>query len=299
MDKKTVLIVIVSSVLILLVLGIVFSFVFAGIDPDVSLFGSGSVAYIQLKGTIASEESFLSTTSGAGGIVELIEEAEADPSIKGILLEINSGGGSAVASKRIVRALRKAKKPKLALISDMGASGGYYAAAACDYIIADEDSIMGSLGAIISVLDLSGLKDIHGIGSNTFAGGDHKGMGDPFGELDETEKQILQSIADQSAKGFRDDVLEFRAEKIDQSKLSEMFDGRIMNGSQALEYGLIDELGSKPEAVKKIGELIGVEEPLLKEFSHSTSIFSILNQSGFSFGQGLKSSLQSEEISLR
>jgi len=298
MDQRTVFIVILASVLLLIGLGVVLSFAFAGISPDFSFFIGGNVAVIELKGSISNDSGLFGASSTAEDIAELIEKAEEDSSIKGIFLEINSGGGSVVATKQIVSALRKSEKPKVAYISDMGASGAYYSAAACDYIIADEDSLTGSLGAISIILDLSQLQEKHGIGAETIAAGEHKGMGDPFSELDEEEREIMQDIVDQAWQGFRSAVIEFRGEKLDKSKYGEMFDGRVMSGRTALEYGLIDQTGSKKDAVKKIGELVGVEEPTLKNYMPSRSLFSMLSTMGYSFGQGFKQSLSSSDISL-
>ncbi len=299
MDKRMVFVVMIASIALLLFLGVALSFLFLGLEPNLSLFGSGEIALIELKGEISNDSGLLGTASSADEFVELIEKAEEDPSIAGILLEINSGGGSVVATKQVVAALKEAEKPKVAWISDIGASGAYYAAAACDYVMADEDSLTGSIGAISMLLNLSRLEEKHGIGMDVFASGEHKGMGSGFTELGEEEREIMQSLVKESWQGFKEDLLEFRGDRLDFSRLDEMFDGRIMNGRQALSYGLIDETGLKGAAIKKLGELTGSKEPRVREFSPKKSIFSIFGGAGYSFGEGLRQSIESDNVSLR
>ncbi|MFH1234563.1 MAG: signal peptide peptidase SppA [Candidatus Diapherotrites archaeon] len=299
MKAGAVLVVVAACILLLLGLGVLLSLLFAGFSPDTAFFSGGQAALIELKGDISNDSGLLSANLTAEETAALISKADSDPSISGILLEINSGGGSVVASKEIVRALRAAKKPKVAVIRDIGASGAYYAASACDFIIADEDSLTGSLGAISVRLNLADLREKIGIGADSFSKGENKGMGDPFSELSEEERGIMQSIVDQAWQGFKDNVLEFRGEKLDKKRLDEIFDGRIMSGKQALSYGLIDATGTKEDAIKKLGELTGIEEPSLRRLAPEKSLFSMLSQMGYSFGTGFKSSLSSGEIKLQ
>ncbi len=299
MREKTVFIVIGASIVLLVILGIIFSFLFIGVSPDLSVLSPGSVAEIEINGEISNNSGILGSNANASEITELINKAEADPSIKGIFLEINSGGGSVVASKEIVNALRKAKKPKLAYISDIGASGAYYAAAACDYIMADEDSLTGSIGAISVVLNFNELMKKYGVNTEVFKSGEYKDIGSPFREMSSSERKIMSKIVEQAWENFKTKILEFRGEKLDKSRLSEIFDGRIMTGKQALSYGLIDATGSKEDAVKKIGEMIGVENPTLRKFSPQKSLLSYLSSMGYSFGEGFKESLSAQSVSVR
>lgn len=298
MRTKTVIIVIFAAVLVLLLLGVGLSFLFLNVSPDISFFTGGTVAVIELNGTITNDTGLLPTAT-AEDLAELINRADSNPAIDAILLEINSGGGTAVATKQIVRAIRDANKPTVAWISDIGASGAYYSAAACDFVMADRDSLTGSIGSLSVLLDLSDLKEKHGIGAYTFSRGEHKAMGSPFSELDEVERKIMNEIVQESGENFKQAILRFRGEKLDKSRLSEIFDGRIMNGSQALSYGLIDGLGLKQDAVKKAGELIGVKKPTVKELTTQRSLFQYFSQMGYAFGEGFKQSLSSGEISLQ
>lgn len=299
MKTRMVLIVLVASVLLLLGLGILLSFFFLQVKPDFSFFMGGQIALIELKGEISNSEALFSTWTTASEIAETIRQADSDPSIRGILLKINSPGGSVVATKQIVSALRESKKPKVAWISDIGASGGYYAAATCDYIVADEDSLTGSLGAISIILNLSGLMEKYGLKAETFKSGQYKDMGSPFKEMSEEERKIMEEIVEQAWQNSKDSVLELRGEKLDRTRLNEIFDGRIMTGKQALDYGLIDATGSKKDAVKKLGEMIGVEKPIVKKYGSKKSLLSYLSRMGYSFGTGFKQSLASEEIRIR
>lgn len=227
--------------------------------------------------------------------MDLLDSAEKDASVKVILLQINSPGGSIVATKQVVEKVREVreKKPVVSWIGDLGASGAYYIAAASDYIVADADSLTGSIGVISILPNFSGLMEKIGVKVEVLKEGRFKDLANPFGEgLSPAEKALFQALLHQAFDSFKGDVLEFRGDKLDAKKFEQVADGRILSGSQALEAGLIDELGSRQQAIRIAGErghLPG--EPSVRFYSKETGSFlELFSQAGAFFGKGLQSS---------
>ena len=155
-----------------------------------SNFDYGNVALIPIEGIITgSGGSYLgSSTISSKSIVEFIEEADKSDNIDAIVLEINSPGGSAVASDEIAEAVKNAKKPVVSFIREVGASGGYWVASASDYIIANRMSITGSIGVISSYLEFSGLMEKYGVGYERLVAGENKDLLSPYTKLEKTKK---------------------------------------------------------------------------------------------------------------
>ena len=164
-----------------------------------AVFGSdgflGNVAYIPVWGTITvgGQSSFLAQEEATSEkLVKFIEDADEDPLIKAIVLDINSPGGSAVASDEIASAIKRAEKPTVAIVREVGASGGYWVASSTDHIIANRMSIVGSIGVISSYLEFARLLENYNITYQRLVAGKYKDMGTPFKELTEEEESILQ-----------------------------------------------------------------------------------------------------------
>lgn len=251
------------------------------------------IAIIPLKGEISNSSGAFDSTLGSDEIVELIEEAEKNPQVGAIFLDIDSPGGEVVASKQIVYKVRSSKKPVYSYINSLGTSGAYYIASASDYIMADEDSITGSIGVISIFYNLQELLDNIGVEVTVVKEGNLKAIGSPFKELTDEEREIIQGILAEVYEGFKNDVLEFRAGKITKSELEKIADGRIISGRQALKANLVDELLTKEQAFEKAAELAGIKNPEkipygAKEISLADLFFS----AGKDFGLGLSSSLK-------
>ncbi len=248
----------------------------------------GGIAVIPLKGEISSSTG--SDSIGFQDVVNALEEAENDESVRVIFLDIESGGGSVVSSKQIVAKLREIEKPTVSWIGEVGASGAYYAASATDYVMADADSITGSIGVISVQPNVKDLFEKIGVKVESIKTGNLKDAGSPFDELTPEEKQIFQLLVEQAFEAFKSDLISFRGEKLDRTKFEPVLDGRILSGKQAMEIGLIDELGTREAAIKKAVELGGIQgEPTLipyleKPFTLRDFLFS----AGVEFGKGLK-----------
>ncbi|MFH1586259.1 MAG: signal peptide peptidase SppA [Candidatus Diapherotrites archaeon] len=250
-----------------------------------------SIAVIPLKGEIFSSSDGYSRNYTAEELVKVIDEASNDPAIGVIFLDIDSPGGGVVATKQIVAKIREVDKPVIAYIGDVGASGGYYVAAAADEIIADEDSLTGSIGVISMVYSMVELLDNLGVEVTTVTAGKNKDIGSPFSELTEGQRKMLQEIVDQAMEGFKGDIIEFRGDKLDMAVFDELTDGRILSGRQAWKAGLIDGLGTKEYAFERAAELGGIEgEPIFEIYGKGElTIFDIFTQAGSSFGNGISS----------
>ena len=268
---------------------------------NLSLSLSGKLAVIPIKGEIGSTDALRDAVS-AEHVVEDLEEAETDPSIKGIFLDIDSPGGSVVPTKQIVYKIREIEKPIVAYVGETGASGAYYIAAASDYIVADEDSLTGSIGVISLVPNLEGLLEKIGAKMQVFKEGENKAFASPFTEMTEEQRAIMQGLLSDIYNKFKSDVLSFRKGKIRAKLFNELADGRVLSGRQALDAGLIDATGTRKEALKKAAELAGIEgEPeLVKYGKKELSLVDFFMEAGNAFGGAFRQSLFADaKISIR
>ena len=239
---------------------------------SVDTIGSQShTAVVPIDGVIAPGE-----TANAFEIQQNLEAAFGAPGSKGVMLEINSPGGSPVQSEYVYRAILDLKaqypdKPVHAVIGDVGASGAYYIAAAADTIHAAPASIVGSIGVMSSGFGFNDLLEKLGIDRRVVTAGENKAMLDPFLPESEIDKKHLQGLLDATHQQFIARVQEGRGERLTPGD-QDVFDGRVWDGEQALMLGLVDSLAGPLEVAR---EWIGAEdrvyyvqdEPLLNQFS--------------------------------
>ncbi|ADL08889.1 signal peptide peptidase SppA [Thermosediminibacter oceani] len=232
------------------------------------------VGVINLEGVITggSGDAFLS--SGSDHIVHQLHEASQDPSIKALVIRINSPGGSAAASQEIYQEVLKVKeagKKVVVSMGDVAASGGYWVASAADKIVANPATITGSIGVIMEFQNVEGLFEKLGLKVNVIKSAEHKDIGSPTRPMTEEERAIFQGMVDDIYNQFIDVVAKGR--KMDREKVKELADGRIFTGRQAKELGLVDELGNFYDALKIAAELAGIEgEPEIKEYGRKTPL---------------------------
>lgn len=254
--------------------------------------GLGNVALVKIDGVITTDESgfsFAERTSQSSEIIRMLEESEKNPQIKGILIEINSPGGSAVASEEIANQIRKMKKPKVALIRDIGASGAYWVASAADRIVASPVSITGSIGVTASYLEFTRLMEKYGIKYEELTSGEHKDMGSPFRNLTEDERELFRKTLDETRSYFIEKVAENRNMKYEE--IEKLATGQIYTGREAKELGLIDELGSREEAENILKRELRTEKITYYEYERKESFFNALSdvmaRQSFSVGEGI------------
>ena len=253
----------------------------------------GNTAHIRIHGVISSGEGSLlgGSTISAQFIAESVRKADESPGVKAILLDINSPGGSAVASEEVAAAVRNAEKPVVALIRDIGTSGAYWAASSADVVVASPLSITGSVGATASYLEFSELMKKYGLGYERIVSGEHKDSGTPFRELSEEERELFGEIIGLTGEYFLQSVRESR--NLSSEQADEISSGRIYIGQQAKELNLIDELGGMGKAESVLKEVAGLEKVSLIEYREKSSfgISDLLAQHAAAIGVAVGNSL--------
>jgi len=215
------------------------------------------VALVGLKGLIADGGD-----ADPDVIVELLEQAFGDDKARGVILEINSPGGTPAQAARIHRAIQRLRQQhpdrKLyAVVEDLCASGAYWVAVAADEIWADPTSIVGSIGVRLDAFGVQKLLDKLGIENRTLAAGENKLLLDPFSPQTPAQRAHLQHLLDQTHQQFIEVVKAGRGDRL--KPTPEMFSGLIWTGRDALRLGLIDGLGDRRQVAK---EKLGVEDIL-------------------------------------
>ena len=263
---------------------------------------SGNVAIVPLFGEImvgGSSGIFGSAVASSDDIVSWIDSATRNDDVKAIILDIDSPGGSPVASKRIVDAVKRARiagKPVVAVIGETGASGAYWVASSADTIFVDELSVTGSIGVVGSYLDFSGFLDDHNVTYQRLVAGDLKDAGSPYKELNSRERSKIQEKINLIYEFFVADVAKNRNMTVKDVKV--LADGFIFLGSEAVKNGLADNIGGEKTAEQFIADELQIpvesfryEKP--KGFLQALS--GTLNNLGFSVGKGIGSSLNSND----
>jgi len=239
-----------------------------------------AVAVVRVEGVIVSGKEAdwsLSSTDNAysESIVERLERAEQDPSVKAIVLRVNSPGGGIVATDEIYSALTEIEKPVVVSMGEMAASGGYYISCAAQEILANPATLTGSIGVISTVPNFEGLLDKVGIEMLVIKSGTMKDELSPYRQPTEEEIAHWQGITDEAYEQFLGVVVEGRDLHPDEAR--ELADGRVYTGRQALELGLVDQLGNLPEAVQLAAELGGIEgKPRVIEYQRTPSLMEML-----------------------
>lgn len=289
--------------LVLLTIGAVLFTLFVFFPVLFSFFdGSkiGNVALISIEGPITGNgaQGFSTSSISSKDIVSFIEDAEDNLQIKVLLLEINSPGGSAVASDEIATAVKKTQKPVVAYIREAGASGAYWIASAADHVIANRMSITGSIGVFSSYLEFSGLMEDYNVSYERLVAGENKDMGTPFKKLTIQERVILQQKLDKIHQFFIEEVAANR--DLEVSQVRKIATGEFFLGVEALELGLVDQLGGKEEAEQFIQKNFGLQKIDYVRYEPRVSFFELINRviSPFFFkvGEGIGSMLTSQQF---
>lgn len=222
------------------------------------------VSVIYINGVISEENK----TYNQKWLLKQIKKAKTDPNNRGILLNINSPGGTVYESDEAYLALMEyknsTKRPVFAFFGALAASGGYYIGCSADTIFANRNTLTGSIGVIAGgSLDATGLLDKIGVKVTTITAGRNKNMGNYNAPLTQEQKEIMQSIADEAYEQFTGIVADSR--KMSLSDIKELADGRVYTAAQAQKNGLIDEVCSFDEAKAKIREILNKDSEDKKE----------------------------------
>src|SRR4051812_4360335 len=257
------------------------------------------IAILEVKGMISSEPWGRSSKSIADVIEDQLKYAGEDDDVKAVILKVDSPGGEVMASDDIANAIRKFqekhKKPVVSQMGSLAASGGYYISAPCQWIVANDLTLTGSIGVILHSFNYRGLMDKVGLQPVVFKSGRFKDMlsgSKKPEEQDPAEKEMIQNMIMETYQKFKKVVADGRAAAAAKNKgkgktlaanWTELADGRVLTGSQALENGFVDEIGNFQTAVDTTKRLAGLtgdvrliryEEPF-----DISSLFSLLGKS--------------------
>lgn len=219
--------------------------------------GETHTALVEVRGMIADNEA-----ASADNIVSSLRAAFEDPKTKGVVLRINSPGGSPVQSGYIYDEIRRLRGEHpdtkvYAVITDLGASGAYYIASAADEIYADKASLVGSIGVTAASFGFVDLMGKLGVERRVYTSGEHKAFLDPFQPQKDDETRFWQGVLDTTHRQFIESVKKGRGDRLKVDGHPELFSGLVWSGEQALELGLVDKLGSTSYVAR---EVIGAKE---------------------------------------
>ena len=240
-----------------------------------SVVGTDRVALVKISGKLISSEH----------VVEELNEYSDDPSIKAIVIRIDSPGGGVVVSQEIYNAVTKAKKEGKKVVVSMGsvaASGGYYVAAAADKIVANPGTLTGSIGVIMEFANVEKLLEKIGVKGVVVKAGEYKDMGSPFRDMTPQERKLLQDVIDDVHNQFVKAVAEGR--NLPESDVRAIADGRIFTGQQALALKLVDQMGDLDDSIRLAGSLAGIKgKPKVVEKRTKIPFFEYLKEESASW----------------
>jgi protease-4 len=264
-----------------------------------SLFSPYNAAEVAVSGPITRDgPAGLVPTPGfaADRIVDALEAADSDEAVDALVVRLNTPGGEVVPSDDIRRAAEEFDGPTVAYATDVCASGGYWIASACDEIYARDTSLVGSIGVIGSRLNAKEAAEKLGVEYERLVAGRYKDAGNPLKETDEEEREYLQSLIDGYYDAFVERVAEGRGMEEDEIRETE---ARVYLGEEAVENGLVDEIGTHDDVEEHIQDLIG-EEARVREFSPARSfreqIAATAGSLAYSFGAGVASVLDDKKF---
>ncbi len=217
------------------------------------------VAVVYLSGSIIEDRGVAGQSIGDSA-TELLAQLREDPIVSGVILRVDSGGGSALTSDHIareVKRLREAGKPVVVSMASYAASGGYYISANADRIFAEAGTLTGSIGVIGLDFSVVRMLDKLGVGADIVSAGPSGAFGNPFMPRRDTDEAALRSYIYYVYDRFVDVVADGR--KMDRAKVDELGKGQVWLGSEAVKNGLVDAIGGIDDAKAAIGELIGAK----------------------------------------
>ena len=278
----------------LLILGGLYllSAIFSGMVGNDGRVFEGNVAVVSVHGTIMPGSDSFGQAS-VNDWLDLLDEAAEDPEVRAVVLDINSPGGAPVASAELAQAVKDLNKPTVAWIRDLGASGGYWVASAADHVVAHELSMTGSIGVLGSYLEFSQFLDDYNVTYQRLVAGEYKDAGSPLKELEPKERTMLENQLDKMHGIFIEAVAENRNLSVDEVR--RVADGRVLLGGEALEAGLVDELGGEDEVRSylegRLNASVTMDE-LRKERSLADLLRGVVSDHGYAVGEGLSTGLR-------
>lgn len=255
------------------------------------------IAVLNLSGTI---ENITASPLSAPGynhpfFLQTIDIAAEDPTVKAIVLRVDSPGGAVTETAEIHRKLIELQeyydKPIYVSMGSMAASGGYYVAAPADKIFAEASTLTGSIGVIMQSMNFAGLAEKYGVEFNTIKSGKHKDIMSPTREMTEEEHEIMQSMIDEMYDEFVDVIVEGR--DLSESHVREVGDGRIYTGKQAVEVDLVDEVGSFDDTLFQLMEDNDLGDAQVIQYGYGFGYFTSFFMSAQEFMNGENNEIKS------
>ncbi len=258
----------------------------------------GNVAVVPIKGTLSSDKSsdlLEKDSTSADTIIDWIKDANKNAQTKAIILDIDSPGGSPVATDEIARAVKESNKTVVAVIREAGASGAFWVATAADYIFANRMSTTGSIGVVGSYLEFAGLLQNYNVTYRRLIAGQYKDAGSRWKEMTPEEQNLYQKLLNQVHADFVQEVAANR--KLPIEKVKEIAHGFVLTGQEAKELGLVDALGNKDDAVTYIEQRLNITAKLY-EFTPAKTFFEeLIGVSSYHLGQGIGTALTQQSVS--
>ncbi len=248
------------------------------ISDDGSVNGSPKVALIDVDGTLSHAAGgglIAGRTNSVDDLVSRLTKAEEDKKVRAVVLRVNSPGGTVAASETMyheIKAFReRSKKPVVVSMAEVAASGGYYISMAADKVVAQETTITGSIGVIFQTFNMSKGMAMIGIEGRALTSGKNKDMASPFAPIREEQYAVLQKLVDEFYGEFKGLVLARRAALAasGDGAITAATDGRVFTGKQALEAGLVDQLGGLRDAYAEAKKLAGISTARLVKYHAS------------------------------
>lgn len=234
-----------------------FFFIWAGGSALYGLVRGSDIAQVDTLGVVRIDGMILDSEKTIAWIDKLRENKK----VRGVLLRINSPGGAVVPSQEIFQAVTRLAntKPVVVSMSSAAASGGYYIAIGAHHIIANPSTLTGSIGVRMGLVNMQELMDVLGIKQQGLASGAMKEAGTPYRPMRDDERAYLQSMVDDMYEAFIEEVALHR--ELDIEYVRKLADGRAYTGRQALEVGLVDELGDYSHALNVLTRMSGLPRP--------------------------------------
>lgn len=207
------------------------------------------VALVRIEGPIIDSKN----------VIDELKEHVKDASVKAIVLRVDSPGGAVAPSQEIYEEVKRATSKKKVVVSmgSIAASGGYYISSPASRIVANPGTLTGSIGVIMEIPNVEGLMNKVGIKTEVIKSGRHKDIASIFRGVGKEERTILQGVLDDVHEQFIKAVAEGR--KMPAEEATKLADGRIFTGKQALDSGLVDELGNLEDAITVAAKLSGIK----------------------------------------
>ncbi|MGP7818438.1 signal peptide peptidase SppA [Niallia sp. 01092] len=244
------------------------------------------IAVLDVNGTIqdtGGDPASLLSSPGYNhqAFMEKLNHIKEDNDVKGLIIKVNSPGGGVVESAeihdKISEIQKEAKKPVYISMGSMAASGGYYISAGADKIFASPETLTGSLGVIMHGVNYKGLAEKYGVDFVTIKSGPYKDIMSPSRDMTKEEKDILQTMINNSYEGFVKVIADGRG--MSQVDVKKIADGRIYDGSQAKELNLIDDFGYFDDVVEQMKKDYKLKNPTVVSYTDNTGFASILGMS--------------------